>query len=64
MSAGYWCGRLFGMEVEARRRMLVRPGAGLTAAFLIVRGLIVYADPAPWSRQPSVTALSFLNCTK
>jgi len=35
-------------------------------AFIIVRGLNVYGDPAPWSVQPSsiFTVLSFLNTTK
>jgi uncharacterized membrane protein len=38
----------------------------MTVAFLIVRGINVYGDPAPWSTQRSgtFTVLSFLNTTK
>jgi hypothetical protein len=41
-------------------------GSGLTAAFLILRGINVYGNPLPWSTQKSAafTVLSFLNTTK
>ena len=37
-----------------------------TLAFVIIRAVNVYGDPAPWSTQKSAiyTVLSFLNCTK
>ncbi len=41
-------------------------GSALTVAFIVVRALNSYGDPAPWSVQKSslFTVLSFLNCTK
>ena len=49
-----------------RQRFLLRLGLALTVAFVLVRALNVYGDPAPWSHQRSglFTVLSFLNCTK
>jgi uncharacterized membrane protein len=41
-------------------------GIGLTLAFLVIRGINIYGDPARWSAQKSAlfTVLSFLNATK
>lgn len=66
MAAGYCCGRLFLLEAGKRRRTLIAIGAGLTAAFVVLRVANVYGDPSRWSYQPSAlfTALSFLNCSK
>ena len=66
MSAGYCCGRLFEIDSAARRRILLRAGAALTLAFVILRAVNVYGDPARWTRRPTAlfTLLSFLNCTK
>ena len=66
MAAGFCCGRVFLMEAAARRRTLVTLGGALTLAFLALRALNVYGDPAPWSAQATTigTVLSFLNCTK
>jgi uncharacterized membrane protein len=54
------------MAPEGRRRLLFRVGIGLTVAFILVRGLNGYGDPARWSWQTSsmLTVLSFLNTTK
>jgi uncharacterized membrane protein len=60
MAAGFCCGRVFLMEPAARRRILTAIGAAATLAFLAVRALNRYGDPAPWSGG----VLSFLNCTK
>ena len=62
MTLGYCMGPLFEKPAEERRRLLFRIGLGLTVAFVIVRGLNLYGDPAPWSG-PRVL-LSFLNTTK
>jgi hypothetical protein len=45
---------------------MVRAGLALTAAFVVVRAVNRYGDPAPWAHQKSAvfTVLSFLNCTK
>ena len=66
MAAGYCLGPVFLWDERRRRRMLVRLGIGLTLAFVVVRGLNIYGDPARWSGQGSAmfTVLSFLNCTK
>jgi hypothetical protein len=41
-------------------------GSALTVAFVVVRALNIYGDPARWSVQKSslFSVLSFLNCTK
>ena len=66
MALGFSFGPLFQMEPGKRRRYLLGIGAAMTVAYLVVRGINVYGDPAPWSTQRSATftALSFLNTTK
>jgi uncharacterized membrane protein len=66
MALGFSFGPFFGMEAGRRRRYLLGIGAAMIIAFLVVRGINVYGDPAPWSTQRSATftALSFLNTTK
>ena len=63
---GYALGTVYTWSAERRSRFLVRLGVALTLAFVIVRALNVYADPAPWSQRQTAlfTALSFLNTTK
>ena len=65
MAAGFCFGRIMLLDPEQRRQWLIRIGVGLTAAFVIVRGINRYGDPAPWSTQPpGMTVFSFLNCIK
>lgn len=66
MALGFSFGPMFQMEAGIRRRYLLNIGVAMTVAFLVIRGLNVYGDPAPWSTQLSATytALSFLNTTK
>lgn len=66
MAAGYALGPVLLLPHERRRPILIGLGLGLTAAFVILRGLNVYGDPAPWAVQasPVGTALSFLNGQK
>ena len=66
MAAGYGFGRVLDLEQAARRTLLLRLGAALIAAFVVLRWSNLYGDPSPWSRQPSalLTIASFLNCTK
>jgi uncharacterized membrane protein len=63
---GYCLGPLLLREPEARRRVLIRLGGGVIAAFVIVRAFNAYGDPAPWSMQrtPPLTVFSFVNTTK
>lgn len=63
---GFGAGRLF-LYAPARRRLLfVRIGLASLALFLLLRGINMYGDFFPWSRQKSglFTVLSFLNVTK
>jgi uncharacterized membrane protein len=66
MAAGFCLGPVFRMDQTARRRLLIRMGTAVTLAFVLVRTLNVYGDPARWSAQKSAvyTVFSFLNCTK
>jgi uncharacterized membrane protein len=66
MAAGFCFGRVFQMEPESRRRTMLKLGLAMTAAFIALRAVNHYGDPAPWAHQKTAlfTALSFLNCTK
>ena len=66
MAAGYGFGGLLLRPAVERRRAVLTLGAVLTAAFVVLRALNVYGDPARWSVQRDwlFTILSFLNCTK
>ena len=63
MAAGYCFGQVFLLPPDARRRFLLRTGAALTLAFLVLRAINVYGDLSPWSSKLH-PVLSFLNCTK
>jgi uncharacterized membrane protein len=65
MAAGFCFGPIVILDPSRRRRWMMRIGAGLTLAFLVIRAINVYGDPAPWSAQiPGMTVLSFLRTTK
>jgi uncharacterized membrane protein len=66
MTAGFCLGRLYLLDPGSRRRILTWTGAALVTAFLVVRAVNQYGDPAPWAPHPSntLTVLSFLNTTK
>jgi uncharacterized membrane protein len=65
-AAGYGLGQIYSWPSQRRKTLLLPLGAGLSAAFLVLRGINVYGDPERWSTQKSAvfTALSFLNTTK
>ena len=65
-AAGYGLGQIYSWPSLRRKAFLFPLGIGLTAAFVVLRGINVYGDPLPWSTQRSAafTALSFLNTTK
>jgi uncharacterized membrane protein len=65
-AVGYGLGQVYGWDTDRRRALLLRLGLALSLAFLVVRGLNAYGDPAPWMWQKSAafTVLSFLNTTK
>jgi uncharacterized membrane protein len=67
MAAGYAFGRLYTMDADDRRRILVRLGTAIIALFVVLRATNFYGDPSKWSVQPrgmEFTVLSFLNLTK
>jgi len=66
LSTGYAFGSLFRLDPERRRRILKRLGAGMIAAFLVIRAMNLYGDPGNWSVQKNAvfTLMSFLNCQK
>jgi uncharacterized membrane protein len=65
-AVGYSLGQIYRWSPERRRAFLLRLGLTLTAAFVALRALNVYGDPAPWTAQesPAFTVVSFLNVTK
>lgn len=66
MAAGFCCGRIFTLDPERRRKLLLQLGIALTAAFILLRAINIYGNPIRWSVQssPLFTLLSFLNVTK
>ncbi len=65
MSAGYCFAPLLLLEPERRRRVVLWIGTAATVAFVAVRALNLYGDPAPWTTAiPDKTILSFLRTTK
>lgn len=65
-AVGYGLGQVYAWTSESRRTFLLGAGLGLTAAFVILRGINVYGDPVRWTAQKSAafTVLSFLNTNK
>lgn len=65
-AVGYGLGQVYKWSTERRRAFLLRVGFALTAAFVVLRAINVYGDPAPWASQASsaLTVVSFLNLTK
>jgi uncharacterized membrane protein len=65
-AAGYGLGQIYGWTSSRRKDFLLRLGLGLTAAFIVLRGINIYGNPVRWAMQKSAafTVLSFLNTTK
>lgn len=66
IAAGYALGPVLKLEPARRRVVLLALGGGMVVAFVALRLLNAYGDPAPWSTQatPRFTFLSFMNVTK
>lgn len=66
LAAGYCFGAFYAWEPERRQRALLRLGAALLLAFVVLRAINVYGDPVRWSAQKNAwfTVLSFLNVSK
>lgn len=65
-AAGYALGQIYSWDATRRRGFLLRFGMTLIIAFVVLRSVNVYGDPARWSVQRDlvITVLSFLNTTK
>ena len=65
-AVGYALASVYGWEPARRRAFFLRLGLGAAAAFMFLRTLNVYGDPAPWRVQGESirTVLSFLNASK
>jgi uncharacterized membrane protein len=65
-AVGYSLGQLYRWPAKRRSAFLWPLGIGLSAGFLILRGINLYGDPQPWTAQKSAafTVLSFLNAAK
>jgi uncharacterized membrane protein len=66
MCLGYALGFIFTLPLERRRRALATAGAVALVAFVIVRTLNGYGDPARWRSFETIsqTVMSFLNVSK
>lgn len=63
---GYALGTVYTWPAGRRQTWLLRTGIAVTLAFVVIRGVNIYGDPAPWTHQKTAlfTCLSFLNTTK
>ncbi|MBM0107197.1 DUF1624 domain-containing protein [Steroidobacter sp. S1-65] len=66
MCLGYGLGFIFRQAPGPRRRSVLTLALGFLAAFIALRAINGYGDPAPWSVQSSaiMTVLSFINVSK
>jgi len=67
MLVGFGAAEMFELPQARRNAALLRVGAALTAAFVVLRVVGVYGDPNPWQLQPGgamATVIDFLNTTK
>jgi uncharacterized membrane protein len=66
MALGYAFGSMYRLEPVVRRRILIRLGAALTIAFLVLRAVNLYGDLSRWSTRDTLTktVLSFLATSK
>ena len=66
MAVGYGLGPLFLRPPAARNRALLRIGAGMLLAFLLLRCFNLYGDPRPWEPRGDAarTAMAFLDVDK
>ncbi|MEO5567653.1 MAG: heparan-alpha-glucosaminide N-acetyltransferase domain-containing protein [Gemmatimonadaceae bacterium] len=66
VAAGYAFGRIYELDWERRRKLLVQIGTGCVLAFLTLRLANIYGDPSRWASQPTtaMTIVSFFNVSK
>lgn len=65
-AVGFALGAIYSWPAQRRKTWLTNAGTLLVVAFLVLRGINRYGDPAPWSVQASFshTLLSFLDTIK
>lgn len=66
MVLGFVVAGTYGWEPQRRQRVLLQAGIAAAAAFVLLRMLNGYGNPAPWASQrtPGLTVASFFNVTK
>ena len=66
IALGYGFGTTIELNIATRRRLYMRLGLAMTAAFVLIRATNFYGDPNEWTMQANgtLTLLSFLNTTK
>jgi uncharacterized membrane protein len=67
MAAGYAFGAVYTLDWPRRRKLLVQIGTACVLAFVTLRYINLYGDPAKWASQPrgmAITMVSFFNVTK
>ena len=66
VAAGYALGGTYAWSAARRRALLLRVGVGCVVAFVVLRTVNGYGDPARWGvqRDALFTALSFVNTSK
>ena len=67
MLVGFGASEMFELHTARRNAVLLRVGAVLTAAFVVLRAVDWYGDPNPWQWQSAgaaATIIDFLNTTK
>jgi uncharacterized membrane protein len=67
MAAGYAFGAIYTLDWPRRRKLLVQIGTACVLAFVALRYVNTYGDPAQWASQPrgvAMTLVSFFNVTK
>jgi len=66
MAAGFLFGRIMLEKRQRRRKTIFWIGLGVTAAFVVLRGINLYGAPVPWTMQKSwlFTIFNFLACEK
>jgi len=65
-AVGFALGRVYAWDADRRRATLLKLGLAMIAAFVTLRAINAYGEPAHWTHQATTvfTALSFINTTK
>lgn len=66
MASGYALGQVLTWPAERRRKWLLRIGAAMTLAFILLRATNLYGNPEPFATQETFekTIIAFLNVAK